>query len=695
MVADTGLVLNQALDRDETVLFEGGQATLLDVDHGTYPFVTSSNATAAGACTGSGVPPTRIDRVIGILKAYTTRVGEGPFPTELHDDAGEFLRKTGGEYGTTTGRPRRCGWFDAVIGRYAQRVNGLTDTVVTKLDVLSGLEKVPVCVAYDVEGKRYDEMPVSQSDFHHAKPIYEELPGLVGGHLGGAHLRRPAGERAALRAGPRGDDRRTDLRHRRRPRPRGHHRAARPARLTAYTAAWREHRIGRPGWSRYDATLPLAVLDFVGIEYGETASDSIAGAVQLARAVEAAGYRRYWVSEHHNMTSLACSAPEILIAHLLTLTETIRVGAAGIMLPNHSAFKVAETFRTLLAIAPGPRRPRARPRTRHRPADGARAAPGHEDRPRRRLPRSGRRAAGVPRRRLRRGTPVRAAGRGAGRRRPSRGVHARVERLRAAVRRRQRDARRVRAPHEPGDRGRRAAPLPGGLHARCGAAAVVGDLGARVRQRRPRRGHPVRGRLGADDAQPAPRTSASRSARRRSRSSRASAGVPQRRRATRTGWRSGPPDDVVERLRELQAARPRRTRSSSSHPGSTGRAGSPASRPSPPPGPDRSGSAACSCAAAVSCAASRERRLAQLPAARRCGTAPRSPAGAARTTPPRPCCPPAGCRPSSVGSSRPRLRGSQCSTVRRGVDDDLDRVLPARAHLLLDGARAGRGRPAG
>jgi adenylosuccinate synthase len=177
MVADTGLVLNQALDRGETVLFEGGQATLLDVDHGTYPFVTSSNATSAGACTGSGVPPTRIDRVVGILKAYTTRVGEGPFPTELHDDAGEHLRKTGHEYGTTTGRPRRCGWFDAVIGRYSQRVNGLTDTVLTKLDVLSGLEQVPVCVAYEVDGKRFDEMPLSQSDFHHAKPVLEYLPG--------------------------------------------------------------------------------------------------------------------------------------------------------------------------------------------------------------------------------------------------------------------------------------------------------------------------------------------------------------------------------------------------------------------------------------------------------------------------------------------------------------------------------------
>ena len=177
MVADTGLVLGQALDRGETVLFEGGQATLLDVDHGTYPFVTSSTATAAGACTGSGVPPTRLDRVVGIVKAYTTRVGEGPFPTELLDAAGENLRKTGREYGTTTGRPRRCGWFDAVIGRYAQRVNGVTDFVLTKLDVLSGLEQVPVCVAYDVGGVRHDEMPISQSDFHHATPVYEYLPG--------------------------------------------------------------------------------------------------------------------------------------------------------------------------------------------------------------------------------------------------------------------------------------------------------------------------------------------------------------------------------------------------------------------------------------------------------------------------------------------------------------------------------------
>jgi adenylosuccinate synthase len=177
MVADTGLLLTEALAADQTVLLEAGQATLLDVDHGTYPFVTSSNATAGGACTGTGIPPTRIDRVVGILKAYTTRVGEGPFPTELHDDWGEFLLKAGHEYGTTTGRPRRCGWFDAVIARYAARVNGVTDFVITKLDVLTGLEKVPICVAYDVGGVRHDEMPMSQSDFHHATPIFEELPG--------------------------------------------------------------------------------------------------------------------------------------------------------------------------------------------------------------------------------------------------------------------------------------------------------------------------------------------------------------------------------------------------------------------------------------------------------------------------------------------------------------------------------------
>ena len=177
MVADTGLVLNQALDAGKTVLFEGGQATMLDVDHGTYPFVTSSSSTAGGAATGSGVGPNRIERVIAIVKAYTTRVGAGPFPTELDDDMGEWLRQRGAEFGTTTGRPRRTGWYDAPIARYATRVNGVTDFVLTKLDTLTGLERIPVCVAYDVDGVRHDEVPSSQTDFHHAEPIYEEFPG--------------------------------------------------------------------------------------------------------------------------------------------------------------------------------------------------------------------------------------------------------------------------------------------------------------------------------------------------------------------------------------------------------------------------------------------------------------------------------------------------------------------------------------
>ena len=176
-VADTSAVLNRALEEDKSVLLEGAQATLLDVDHGTYPFVTSSSPTAGGACAGSGIGPTRITTVVGVVKAYTTRVGAGPFPTELGGDQGEWLRKAGGEYGVTTGRPRRCGWFDAVIARYAARVNAVTDFFVTKLDVLSGLEQVPVCVAYDVDGKRHTEMPMTQTEFHHAVPVYEFFDG--------------------------------------------------------------------------------------------------------------------------------------------------------------------------------------------------------------------------------------------------------------------------------------------------------------------------------------------------------------------------------------------------------------------------------------------------------------------------------------------------------------------------------------
>ena len=177
MVADTGHLIDEALERGEVVVFEAGQATMLDVDHGTYPFVTSSTATAAGAASGSGVGPGRLDRIVGIVKAYTTRVGSGPFPTELLDERGEWLRKTGFEYGTTTGRVRRTGWYDAPITRYATRINGITDLVLTKLDILTGLEEIPVCVAYDVDGERFDDVPVNQTDFHHAKPIYEYFPG--------------------------------------------------------------------------------------------------------------------------------------------------------------------------------------------------------------------------------------------------------------------------------------------------------------------------------------------------------------------------------------------------------------------------------------------------------------------------------------------------------------------------------------
>jgi adenylosuccinate synthase len=176
-VADTGLVLGQALDADRVVLLEGAQATMLDVDHGTYPFVTSSSPTAGGACVGSGIGPTRITKVIGVVKAYTTRVGAGPFPTELTDEQGDWLRKTGGEYGVTTGRARRTGWFDAVIARYSTRVNGITDYFLTKMDVLSSLDKVPVCVAYEVDGKRCREVPTTQTEFHHARPVYEYLDG--------------------------------------------------------------------------------------------------------------------------------------------------------------------------------------------------------------------------------------------------------------------------------------------------------------------------------------------------------------------------------------------------------------------------------------------------------------------------------------------------------------------------------------
>jgi adenylosuccinate synthase len=177
-IADTSLLVNRALDEGKQVLCEGAQATLLDIDHGTYPFVTSSNPTAGGACTGLGVGPTRIDAVLGVAKAYLTRVGAGPFPSEADPDRGDALRREGAEYGTVTGRERRCGWLDLVGLRYAARLSGLTQLAITKLDVLSIFDRIPVCVAYRLQdGTVTDDFPSHQSDFHHARPVYEELAG--------------------------------------------------------------------------------------------------------------------------------------------------------------------------------------------------------------------------------------------------------------------------------------------------------------------------------------------------------------------------------------------------------------------------------------------------------------------------------------------------------------------------------------
>ncbi len=176
-IADTSLIINRFLDEGKNVFLEGAQGTLLDIDHGTYPFVTSSSPVSGGACIGSGIGPKRIDKVIGVVKAYVTRVGSGPFPTELDDETGDLIREKGGEYGTTTGRPRRCGWFDAVILRYASMVNGLTEIAVTKLDVLSQFERIKVAVAYEYEGEHFDSFPPHQTIVHKARPIYEEVDG--------------------------------------------------------------------------------------------------------------------------------------------------------------------------------------------------------------------------------------------------------------------------------------------------------------------------------------------------------------------------------------------------------------------------------------------------------------------------------------------------------------------------------------
>ena len=179
-LADTSLFLSGEILRGAKLLFEGAQGTLLDIDHGTYPFVTSSNTTAGGLCTGSGVPPTRIGGVVGVSKAYTTRVGGGPFPTELLDEEGQWIRDRGNEYGSTTGRPRRCGWFDAPVIRYAKRLNGLNGIALTKLDVLSGLPRIRICVAYEIDGVRQEEVPITLSGFERIKPVYEQVEGWTG-----------------------------------------------------------------------------------------------------------------------------------------------------------------------------------------------------------------------------------------------------------------------------------------------------------------------------------------------------------------------------------------------------------------------------------------------------------------------------------------------------------------------------------
>ncbi|MDD5439465.1 MAG: adenylosuccinate synthase [Candidatus Omnitrophica bacterium] len=178
-VADTSLMLNEAIRKKKSIIFEGAQGTLLDVDFGTYPFVTSSNATAGGACIGSGIGPTAIDKVVGVVKAYTTRVGEGPFPTEFSDTLMEKIRKKGKEFGATTGRPRRCGWFDAVLVNHAVRVNGINEVVITKLDVLNDLDRIKICVAYKYKGKTYKNFKNDVDILSLGEPVYEEVPGWI------------------------------------------------------------------------------------------------------------------------------------------------------------------------------------------------------------------------------------------------------------------------------------------------------------------------------------------------------------------------------------------------------------------------------------------------------------------------------------------------------------------------------------
>ena len=187
-VTDTSVILNDALDNGKRVLFEGAQGVMLDIDQGTYPFVTSSNPVAGGVTIGSGVGPSKIDKVVGVCKAYTSRVGDGPFPTELSDEIGDRIREVGHEYGTVTGRPRRVGWFDSVVMRHSRRVSGITNLSLNSIDVLSGLDTVKICVAYDLDGERIDYYPASLEQLKRCKPIYEELPGWSEDITGVRHL---------------------------------------------------------------------------------------------------------------------------------------------------------------------------------------------------------------------------------------------------------------------------------------------------------------------------------------------------------------------------------------------------------------------------------------------------------------------------------------------------------------------------
>jgi len=178
-LADTHLLMDDLISQNKKILCEGAQGTMLDVDHGTYPFVTSSNSSAGGACTGLGIPPTKIDRILGVIKAYTTRVGEGPFPTELFDEDGEQLGKVGHEFGATTGRPRRCGWFDGVVARYAIKINGIDALILTKIDVLDGLKTIKVCTGYKFEGQVYSDMPADPKVLENCEPVYTEYEGWM------------------------------------------------------------------------------------------------------------------------------------------------------------------------------------------------------------------------------------------------------------------------------------------------------------------------------------------------------------------------------------------------------------------------------------------------------------------------------------------------------------------------------------